>query len=90
MTSIVAALILLVVLLVAVWVIAPRRGSHATAIQRLIRALYLLAAWFQDLAIAIDRGYLAYRMERALNEIEPENERWGGAEWREPESEAAA
>jgi len=75
--NIFAAMALMAALVGAIWALAPRHGqARVTFAQRIIRALYHVAAWLEDLAIASDRGYLSYRMERALNEIEPENEQW--------------
>ncbi len=69
---------LLTALLSIALILAPRRGqARRTLPQHIIRGLYRSAAWLEDLAIGMDRGYLAYRCERSLNEIEPENERIG-------------
>jgi hypothetical protein len=76
--SILGVLGLLVSLLALIFVLATPRGkAHITLLQRVIRALYRTAAWIEDLAIATDRGYLSYRLERSINEIEPENEKFG-------------
>jgi hypothetical protein len=50
----------------------PRR----TLLQHIIRGLYRTAAWIEDVAIAADRGYLAYRCERSTRRLEPENEKF--------------
>ncbi len=62
--------------------------QRLTLMQLLIRALYCVAFWCQDFAIAVDRGYLTYRMERAHDQVRPHNEQWQATAALKPESEA--
>jgi hypothetical protein len=58
--------------LAVLWHLLPRRGLNT--MQLVIRALYRWARWWSSFATAVDRGYLAYRMEQRTCSIEPENE----------------
>ncbi len=79
--NIIGVITLLAALMLVVVFKAPRRGRpRVTLLQRYIRALYHTGAWIEDLAIAIDRGYLNYLLERRLSTIDPENEKFGPGE----------
>jgi hypothetical protein len=61
--------------IVALWYILPRRRDpRRTLTQLVIVAMYRWARWWHSLAVGVDRGYLAYRVELRKVRIAPMNE----------------